>query len=71
MTDPNNEITVKMARIGANLTQQEVADAMGVHVQTYSQMERHPEKMSIEEAISFGRIVGRDWTTISYGSNSN
>ena len=51
-------ITVKQARIGIDATQQEIADKMGVHVQTYARMEKNPEDMTIKEAIAFSKIVG-------------
>ena len=39
-------ISMKMARVGADLTQQQVADKMGIHVQTYSKMESNSEIIS-------------------------
>ena len=36
-------MTMKMARVGANLTQQQIADKMGIHVQTYLKMEKDSE----------------------------
>lgn len=64
-------ITMKMARVGAGLKQQEVADQMGIHVQTYSKMENDPESMTIKDAKLFARIVGVPWTEIFFGKNSN
>lgn len=49
--------TIKQARIGADLTQQEVADLMGVHVQTFARMEKHPEDMTMKEASRFSDVV--------------
>ena len=64
-------ITVKAARVNAGKTQQEVADAMGVHVQTYGRIEKNPEDMSIKEAKKFADIVGVNWLDLSYVCNSN
>lgn len=64
-------ISMKMARVGANLTQQQVADKMGIHVQTYSKMENNSESVTIGEAKLFGRIVGVAWTEIFFGEDSN
>ena len=64
-------ITVKAARVNAGKSQQEVADARGVHVQTYGRLERNPEDMSIKEAKKFAQIVGVNWGDLSYVSNSN
>lgn len=64
-------ITVKMARVGANFTQQHVADEMGVHVQTYAKMENDPGSMTIDQSKLFARIVGVPWLDIFFDSDSN
>lgn len=65
-------ITVKQARVGADLTQQQTADALGVHVQTYARMEKHPEDMTMKEAHAFAEIVNVPIESISFlPSNSN
>ena len=64
-------ITVKMARVGANFTQQYVADEMGVHVQTYARMESDPGSMTIDQSKLFARIVGVPWLDIFFDSDSN
>lgn len=60
-------ITVKQARIGIDATQQELADKMGVHVQTYARMEKHPEDMTIKQALLFASIVGHPISDIYFG----
>ena len=65
------DITPEIARRIAGLTQQEVADRMGVHVQTYGKMEKNPQDMSIKEAVLFADIVGMKWTDLCYVVNSN
>lgn len=64
-------MTMKMARIGAGLTQQQIADKMGIHVQTYIKMEKDSEGVTIREAKLFSEIVGVAWSEIFFGSNSN
>lgn len=64
-------ITMKMARIGAGMTQQEVADAMGIHVQTYARLEKNPEDISIRDSKRFAEIVARPWADISFVCDSN
>ena len=61
-------ITVKQARIGIEATQQEIADQMGIHVQTYARMEKNPEDMTIKEAIKFSDIVGVPIGEIYFGA---
>jgi len=60
-------LTLKQARIGINATQQEIADKMGVHVQTYARMEKHPEDMTIAQAKRFSDIVKRPVGDIYFG----
>ena len=60
-------LTIKQARIGIEATQQEIADKMGVHVQTYARMEKHPEDMTIKQAMQFASIVGRPIGDIYFG----
>lgn len=64
-------LTMKMARVGANLTQQEVADKMGVHVQTYAKMESDSNNVTIAEAKLFSDIVGINWADIFFGDDRN
>lgn len=60
-------LTMKQARIGINATQQEIADKMGVHVQTYARMEKNPEDVTIKEANLFSQIVGLPISDIYFG----
>lgn len=64
-------MTMKMARVGAGLTQQQVADKMGIHAQTYSKMENDSDGVTIREAKLFSEIVGVPWTEIFFGVESN
>lgn len=61
-------VTVKQARIGIEATQQEIADLMGIHVQTYARLEKHPEDMTIKQAIAFAKIVRLSVSDISFAS---
>lgn len=66
------KISVKAARINAGFTQGEIADLLGVHVQTYLKFEQHPEKMTVKMANDFARIVNRSVEAIYFlPSNSN
>ena len=64
-------ISMKQARVGIDKTMQEMADALGVHVQTYSRMEKHPEDVSIKQAIEFAKLVGIPVSDIFFGQDSN
>ena len=65
------QITMKQARVGANMTQQQVADALGVHVQTYMRMENNPEDVTIKQGKSFSEIVGVRFEDIFFINSSN
>ena len=64
-------ISVKMARVGAGLTQAQTAEKMGIHPHTYMKLENDPESMTIKDAKLFGEIVGIDWEQIFFSNDSN
>jgi len=64
-------LTMKQARVGAEMTQQQVADKLGVHVQTYMRMERHPQDVTIAQGKLFSAIVGCNFEDIFFTDNSN
>lgn len=64
-------LTIKQARLISELTQKEIAEVLGVHVQTYMKWEKSPEEMSIGTAKQFARIVKRDFDEIFFDSESN
>lgn len=65
------QITMKQARVGADMTQQQIADKMGVHVQTYQRMEQNPQDVTIKQGKVFSEIVGCNFEDIFFDSNSN
>ena len=65
------QITMKQARVGADLTQAETADKLGVHPTTYMRMEKHPEDLTIKQAHAFSNIVGLDFNDILFIEDSN
>ena len=65
------QITMKQARVGADMTQQQVADRMGIHVQTYQRMEQNPQDVTIKQGKRFSEIVGCNFEDVFFDSNSN
>lgn len=49
--------TVKQARRYAELTQEAVAKALGVSVNTYARLEKHPELFTMAQAQRFCNAV--------------
>ena len=54
-------LTIKQARLLKGFTQNEMAQQLNVHVQTYRNMENHPDEVTIGNA---NKIC--DWLEISY-----
>ena len=60
-------ISMKQARVGANLTQAQIADKMKIHPQTYAKIEKHPGSATIDQAKRFVKIVGVSFDDIFFG----
>ena len=58
--------TVKQARLHADKTQQDMADILGVHVQTYRKIEEHPERATIEQAKKITDCTGIPYDEIIF-----
>ena len=50
---------VKAYRTGAGLTQEQMAKAIDVHVNTYRALEENPTKLSVEQAKKFVEEINR------------
>lgn len=64
------KFTLKQARLLKGLTQKEVAKKLGVHVQTYSNMERNPDDVTVGEAKLISEILGFSYDFIFFNGNS-
>lgn len=62
------KISLKAARVNANLTQKEVAGVLGVHEQTYLKMEQNPEDISIKDAKILCKLFAVDVSDIFFSS---
>ena len=51
-------MTLKKARLINEKTQQEMADAIGVYIDTYRKMEENPERVTIEKAKKIASFLG-------------
>ena len=65
------KISLKAARVNANLTQKEVAEVLGVHEQTYLKMEQNPEDIAIKDAMILCRLFNAEIADIFFGADSN
>ena len=58
--------TVKQARQFANLTQSEMANILGIHVDTYRKIEINPEKATVEQAKQISEATGISYDCIFF-----
>nr|DAE90070.1 MAG TPA: hypothetical protein [Caudoviricetes sp.] len=65
------EYTMELARLNAKLTQREVADRMHICRDKYRKLEKNPEKVTIEEALSFCSIVGLPLDEVIFSSDNS
>ena len=66
-----SEKTIREVREEAGLTQQYMADKLGVSRQTYSNFETHPEKVTIEQARLICSVLGSEYERIFFGKFAN
>lgn len=50
--------TIKQARKLRDLTQDQLAEALQVHVQTYRKIEENPESATVEQAKKIAEVTG-------------
>lgn len=64
-------LTPKKARLLSGKSQRQMAALMNIHEHTYRKIEKHPETMTIRQAIQFCSIVEREADDIYFGSDSS
>ena len=62
-----SEKTIKEVREDAGMTQQQMADKLGVSRQQYANYERHPERVTIGQARRICAILGAEYERIFFG----
>lgn len=62
--------TVKQWRLAKEITIGEMAEACGVHYNTYAKWEEDPGKISIDSALKIANALGESVDTIFFGKNS-
>ncbi|PJN88229.1 helix-turn-helix domain-containing protein [Bacillus sp. mrc49] len=63
-------LTLKQARLIKGFTQRDIATKLGVHVQTYSKMEKQPEEVTIREAKKICEILELSYDFIFFNTDS-
>lgn len=64
------KFTLKNARVLADMTQKEMAEALGVSESTYISYEQYKNFMRMDTAFKFSKIVNRDLDTLIFLPNN-
>lgn len=67
----DNVLTLKQARLLADMTQKQVAKAIGVSRETYMKLEKTPDTATIAQAKAISKTLNRPYDEIFFGNNSN
>ena len=61
-----DKLTVKQLRLVKEQTQESCANALGVHVNTYRNLEEHPERFTIQQAVTLCNFLGTNYDTVFF-----
>ena len=61
-----DKLTVKQLRLVKEQTQESCANALGVHVNTYRNLEEHPERFTIQQAVTLCKFLGANYDTVIF-----
>lgn len=59
-------MTVRALRRAKDISQTDMADRLGVHVNTYQNWEKEPEKITISNAVKIAEILGVSMNEIEF-----
>ena len=54
------KLTLKQARVGVGMSQEEMAEQLGVSPLTYFGYEKEPSKMRVDKLVKFVKVTGVD-----------
>lgn len=60
------KMTIRQARESVGMSQEDVADKLGIVRQTYAKLEEHPEKATIEQAKRICEIIGAEFGNVIF-----
>ena len=64
-----DKMTFRQVRLMKEISQQQLADAIGVHVNTVIKWEKKPDNMLVSKAMAIANFLGCDITNIIFASN--
>lgn len=59
-------MSIRQARRMRDISQNQMAADMGIHVQTYRKIENHPEEATIEQAKCIARLLGMSYDELNF-----
>lgn len=62
--------SIRSVRRGKDITQQDMADSLQIHVQTYRKIEENPESATIAQARQIADRLGVAYDDLLFTSNS-
>ncbi len=63
-------LTIKQARLLKGFTQNDMAQELNVHVQTYRNMENHPDEVTVGNAKKISDLLDISYDQIFFNDNS-
>lgn len=64
-------LTIRQWRRAKEITQEQMAERLGIHVNTYQNWEEAPGKISVTKAVEIAEILGITINDIVFQSESN
>jgi DNA-binding XRE family transcriptional regulator len=64
------KLTLKQARLIKGFTQVQMANMLGIHVQTYQKMEKHPDEVTVKQAKQLSEILEFSYDFIFFNTDS-
>ena len=65
------KFTPKEARLLSGLTQQQVAQKLNIHPQTYAKLEKNPDMFTVGQSKLLSKLFGMDYDLIFFDAESN
>lgn len=62
--------SIRQIRRMREIRQQEMADFLGIHVQTYRKIEEHPETATVEQAKRIAEKLGVSYDDLFFANDS-
>lgn len=62
--------SIRQIRRMKEIRQKEMAEYLGIHIQTYRKLEEHPEKATVEQAKKIAKKLGVSYDDLFFADDS-